>query len=309
MERKIVSIVVVIAVAVSFFCCRDYMSSDNQIKRFYNNITEDISNAVLYDLNEDKIIFEKYINDIISVASIVKVLSVCVSLQHFKPEDTFIVGEEVDFHIAGDASRSMIRSGQTITYEHLLYAILLPSGSDAVHTLAVNTARKIKNDPDMPIPDAIEFFCDEMNRYAMELGCTNSHFANPDGQDDENQYTCISDLIIIAKKALEYDLFRKIVNTCYVECKLVSGEVYNWYNTNEMINPDSTYYFEGASGIKTGFTSESGYCLMSYAERNGKQLLCIVCNCKTKGWRFTASSRLFTIGFFADAMKNNQHNS
>lgn len=303
MERKIVSIVVILAIAVSFFCCRDYMSSDNQIKRFYDNITEDISNAVLYDLNEDKIIFEKHIDDIISVGSIVKVLSVCVSLPHFKPEDTFLVGEEVDYYIDGDASRSMIRSGQTITYEHLLCAILLPSGSDAVHTLAVNTARKITNNPDMPTPDAIAFFCDEMNRYAEELGCTSSHFANPDGQDNENQYTCISDLIIIAKKALESDLFRQIVGACYAKCELVSGEIYDWYNTNEMVNPDSKYYYEGAFGIKTGFTSESGYCLMSCAEKNGKQLLCIICNCNYKYSRFTAASRLFTVGFFADTIK------
>jgi len=303
MERKIVSIAVVITTVISFFCFRDYMSIDNQAENFYSNISEDIPNVLLYNLNEDKLLFEKGINESISVGSIVKVLSVCLGLQYFEAEDTFLVGEEVDYHLTADASRSMIRSGQTLTFEQLLYAILLPSGSDAVFTLAVNTARKIHNNPSLPIEEALKSFCNEMNNYARQLGCNGSNFVNPDGQDDKEQYTCLSDVLIIAKKALEYDLFRKIVSTPNIELELVSGEVYKWYNTNSMLDPNSSYYYEDAIGIKTGFTSGAGYCMLSCAERDGEQILCIVCNCRYKNSRFTVSSRLFEVAFFAENIK------
>ncbi|MBQ8228331.1 MAG: D-alanyl-D-alanine carboxypeptidase [Clostridia bacterium] len=304
MERKIVSIIVIIAIITSFFCCRDYMSIDNQVDFYYNNITDDIQNALLYDLSDDKVLFEKGIDECISVGSIIKVLTVCIGLQYFELEDTFLVGEEVDYYLTADASRSMIKSGQTISFEQLLYAILLPSGSDAAFTLAVNTARKISNNPTMPISESIEIFCNEMNNYAKRLGCTNSHFVNPDGQDDDEQYTCISDVLIIAKKALEYDIFRKIVSTSDIELKLNSGEVYNWHNTNSMIDPNSSYYFEDCAGIKTGFTTDAGFCLLSYSERDGKQLLCVVCRCNYESSRYTISSRLFEVGFFAESLKN-----
>lgn len=302
MERKIISIIAVIAIAVSFFCCRDYMSMDNQVENLYKSVTKDIPNAVLYDLDEEKILFEKGINESISVGSIVKIVSVCVGLQLFELEDTFIVGPEVDYYLTADASRSMIKFGQTISFEQLLYAILLPSGSDAAHTLAVNAARKISNNPDLPIDEAITFFCEEMNRYAQELGCKGSHFVNPDGQDEDGQYTCISDVIIIAKKALEYDVFREIVKTPEKEVKLVSGEVYNWSNTNSMLNQDSYYYYEECVGIKTGFTTDAGFCLLSCAEKDGKRLLSVVCNCRRESDRYTITSRLFDVTFFANSL-------
>lgn len=305
MERKIVSIIVVIAIVVSFFSYRNYMSIDNQVERFYNSITDEIPNALLYDLSEDEIIFEKGIDDTISVGSIVKVLSVCVGLRFFELDDTLLVGEEVDYYLTTDASRSMIKSGQTLTFEQLLYAILLPSGSDAVHTLAVSTVRKMYDDSTIPTDIAIKTFCDEMNRYAKELGCKNSFFVNPDGQDDERQYTCISDFLIIAKKALEYDIFRKIVSTPNVELELVSGEVYNWDNTNSMLNPDSVFYYEDCAGIKTGFTTAAGFCLLSYAERNGKELLCMVCNCRYEGTRYNITYRLYDVAFFDDSLERN----
>lgn len=303
MERKVVSIIVVVAIVVSFFCARNYMSIDNQIENLYNNATEGIPNAVLYDLSEDKVMFEKGIDKTISVGSIVKVLSVCVGLKYLNLEDEFLVGEEVDYYLTADASRSMIKNGQTISFEQLLYAVLIPSGSDAAHTLAVNTARAMTGNPDIPIADAIVLFCEEMNNYAKELGCKNSFFVNPDGQDDERQYTCISDVVLIAKKALEYDIFRKVVSSPSVELTLVSGEVYTWYNTNSMINPDSYYYFEDIKGIKTGYTTAAGFCLLSYAERDGKQLLCLVCNCKNESRRYSITSKLMEIGFFAESIK------
>lgn len=303
MERKIVSIVVVIAIVVSFFCCRNYMSVDNQIERFYNNATESIPNAVLYDLSEDEVIFEKGIDEKISIGSVMKILTACVGLKYYDLKDTIVVGEEFEYNLEGDSSRSMIEPGQVITFEQLLYAILIPSGSDAAYTLAVNTARKINNDPDMPIEKAVNCFAGEMNKYAEELGCKSTHLVYPDGQDHKKQHTCISDVIIIAKDALKYDILREIFSTYYAEVELASGEVYEWYNTNYMLCDESDYYFEGCLGIKTGHTQKAGYCLLSYAERDGKQLLSVVCNCATKVERFKIASRLFEVGFFAEKLE------
>ena len=191
----------------------------------------------------------------------------------------------------------MIRTGQTITFRQLMTGALLPSGCDAINTIAVNVVRKVKNDPDIGIGKALALFCSMMNTYAKSLGCTASHFVNPDGQDDERQYTCINDMVLFLTKALENETFREIASLPYADVRLPSGEKYAWSNTNQLLHADSPYYYPRALGIKTGHTSAAGYAMASYARQNGHTVLVVACECDYEWQRYTVAANLMRLGF------------
>jgi D-alanyl-D-alanine carboxypeptidase len=113
----------------------------------------------------------------------------------------------------------------------------------------------------------VSAFCSRMNRIAQKAGAIHTRFSNPHGLPQENHYTTAVDLSLITAYALENPLFSKIVATKYYEPK-------HWKNKNKML-----FQYEGAIGVKTGFTKAAGRCLVSAAERNGLRLVCCVLNC------------------------------
>ena len=139
-----------------------------------------------------------------------------------------------------------------------------------------------------------------MNSKATELGCTNTHFVNPNGIHDENHYSSAYDLALITKYALENETFKEIVS--YTSYKLPPSELYTrddrtFANTNELIIPYSNYYYKYANGIKTGYTSAAGYCLVASAEKNNLKLLSIVLGSKDNSKKYEDTKNLFEYGF------------
>ena len=146
---------------------------------------------------------------------------------------------------------------------------MIPSGNDAALVLA-----------DYVGNGSIQTFVDMMNEKAEELGCTGTHFSNPHGLNDPNHYTTVSDMAKITKYALQMPMFEEISNTTYSECL---GEDRYLITTNSMIDQTrgGSYYYEYAKGIKTGSTgNDSGYCLVSTAEKDGFTYLCIAYGAK-----------------------------
>ena len=114
-----------------------------------------------------------------------------------------------------------------------------------------------------------------MNSKAVELGCKNTHFVNPNGIHNEEHYSSAYDLALIAKYAIKNETFREIVS--YSSYKLPPTELYPednriFANTNDMLVPYSNHYYKYATGIKTGYTSAAGYCLVASAEKNNLNL-------------------------------------
>ncbi len=295
MFRKILSLILAVFMVLTVFGVKKYFPYDTQIQRYYDSVAEPVNNVLLYDAVNDKILFSKNADIPISIGSVVKLVTALTAFEVLSPEDTFIVGEEVDSYVAVDASRSMIKNGQKISFENLLYALLLPSGCDAANTIAVNCARKATNNKKMPTAEALEYFAKLMNDYAERIGCNDSYFINPDGQDAEGQYMTLNDVLTVAKKTMENDLIMKIAGTSEIKLTLSSKagkEEYEWKNTNKLLDKDSPYYYEYSTGLKTGYTIDAGYTLVSVAQRTDEEIICIIAKCNSDSTRFNVAEKL-----------------
>lgn len=163
---------------------------------------------------------------------------------------------EIPPQAAGTEGSSIyLKAGERYTVEELLYGLMLRSGNDAAVTLALHHS------------GSIAAFAQAMNEKAAMLGATDSHFVNPHGLPDKRHKTTARDLAFIAAYAMQNETFRTIVSTKYYAPR-------GWYNKNKMLAS-----YEGANGIKTGFTADAGRCLVTSARRNDMTLVSVVLGC------------------------------
>ena len=185
-------------------------------------------------------------------ASTTKIMTALVILEDCPLDDKVTIPAEA----AGvEGSSVYLRAGEEYTVEELLYGLMLRSGNDAAVALALHHS------------GSIAAFAQVMNERAILLGATDSCFVNPHGLPDERHRTTARDLALISAAAMENETFRTIVSTrCYAPR--------DWYNKNKLLSS-----YEGACGVKTGYTMQAGRCLVSAAERAGMTLVCVVLDC------------------------------
>ncbi len=225
-------------------------------------------------------------------ASVTKLFTAFVALQHVQPDTVITAGDELSL-IAEDSSIAYIQKNQKLTAAMLVEGMLLPSGNDAAYILAAGTAREASGNPDMSATDAIAYFVRLMNATAKSVGLTASNFCNPDGYHDDNHYTSSHDLTIIARLALGNKTISGFTSLLSANVRYVSGETNSWQNTNALINPGSSFYRKSAIGLKTGFTDEAGNCLLSAFRDNGRTLVVGVFGCPEKSARFREAVQLY----------------
>ncbi|WHY78505.1 D-alanyl-D-alanine carboxypeptidase family protein [Neobacillus sp. WH10] len=246
--------------------------------------------AIVLDLDSGKVIYEKNDHKKLYPASTTKILTALLAVEYGKITDRITVGKEVQFKTEGE-STAWLKEGQVLTLRELLAGLMLPSGNDAARTIAVYIAKKQMDNPHVSEEKALNYFVSMMNKKAKEVGAKDSHFMNPHGLHHPDHYTNAYDLGLIASVAMKNPMFKEIVSR-----KIYSNEAITYQNRNQLLDSNSPYYFEGANGIKTGFTDEAGYCLVSSAERNGKRLMAVVLKSgKNSVWN--DSTTLLTNGF------------
>jgi D-alanyl-D-alanine carboxypeptidase len=161
-----------------------------------------------------------------------------------------------------EGSSVYLKAGDEYYLKDLLFAILLQSANDAAAAVAID------------IGQSIEGFSDLMNKKAEELNLTDTHFDNPHGLDSENHYTTAKELAIITAEALKNPTFKSIVSTYRKTISTIDGEsARTVVNHNKML-----LLYQGAFGVKTGFTKKTGRCLVSAAEKNGLTLISVTLN-------------------------------
>lgn len=208
-----------------------------------------------------------------------------------------------NFDMIADGSTADILQGETMTLEELLYCAMLSSANEACNVIA------------MYIGGNVNTFVEMMNQRAAQLGCTDTHFANTHGLPNEEHYTTALDLSLIARECVQHSVFRELCSTRTHTLKPTNlSAERQLYNTNALINANDhypgNYLYEGAAGIKTGFTSAAGYCLAALATREGvanEQLLSIVLKAPAyddngdgiidRYCNFSDSAKLFDWGF------------
>ena len=208
--------------------------------------------AILIDSKSGEVLFEKNADEKGYPASTTKIMTALVTLDICEeigaPVDTLV---KIPAEAVGvEGSSLYLKKGEERTLENLLYGVMLRSGNDGATALASIMGGNV------------EHFVDLMNEKARKLGCTGTNFVNPSGLYDENHYTTARDLSKIARCAMENKTFRQVAGAKSLE---------EYQNKNKTV-----FQYDGATGIKIGFTKMSGRTLVASSKRQGTELICVV---------------------------------
>lgn len=206
------------------------------------------NNAILYNTNDNKVLFQKNENDKVQIASLTKIMTALITIENIDDLNQKVVIKKEDFN--GLLEENLVTAGfmtnEEVTYNDLLYGLLLPSGADAAKALA----RLVGNTE--------EEFVEKMNKKAEELKLENTHFNNPIGLDNENNYSTAKDLVTLFKYALKKEEFKKIVTTDNYTTSNNRLTFKNKIKKNQIVG-------DYILGGKTGTTDGAGLCLASIA--------------------------------------------
>lgn len=237
-------------------------------------------NIVLADLNTGRVIYSKSPDAVVAPASLTKIMTVLLAVESVERgehslDEIVTARDDCRTGLDEESSSANIVSGEQMTYRDLLYCSMIQSASDACNVLA------------SLIGGSITGFVDLMNERAEELGCTVTHFEDPNGLSNNNQTTAY-EMFLITQEAIRHDYFMAVCNIADVTIPAtnVSPER-EYHNSNSLISSQSVYggnryLYTGAAGVKTGYTRAAGYCLISTAEREGLHFLAVVMGCD--GW-------------------------
>lgn len=221
----------------------------------------------LENIDTETVVYQKNANERRYPASTTKIMTYIITCEHVKDiKKTDVKIKNSVLHMLDGTGSSIagLEGGETLTVYQLLNCLMIPSGNDAALVLA-----------DYVGGGDINKFVEMMNAKAQELGCENTHFVNPHGLNDPNHYTTVSDMAKITKYAMTMPEFTSITDTTTSD---IIGDDRYLVTTNSMIDPvrGGDLYYPYAKGIKTGSTgNDSGYCLVSTAEKGGYTYLCV----------------------------------
>ena len=235
--------------------------------------------AILINAEDGSVIYEKNADKRLYPASTTKIMTALISLEIMDEINAELDSEiKVPKEAVGiEGSSLYLKEGEFITAEELLYGTMLQSGNDAATALAISLGGNMSN------------FVEKMNKKAVELGCRETNFVNPSGLFDKEHYTTARDLALISKAAMETQAFREIVSS-----KNWSSDTTGRSFTNK--NKTIAEY-DGATGVKIGYTKKSGRTLVASAKRGDTELIVVVLN--APNW-FQDAYALLDYGFARD---------
>lgn len=253
--------------------------------------------CVMYDVQGKEVLYSKNAEEKAFPASTTKILTAAVMME-YAPEDTvFKVGDEQDL-VSPGSSLAMLNKGQSeLDRDMMLDAIMLPSGNDAAYCAAAVTGRIIAENDRLPADEAVNVFINKMNEKAQEIGCKGSNFTCPDGFHNDNHYTTAMDLLRITLYSEKFPEIAASGEKPYRDLEYLSGEQIFWNNSNKLIQRDSEYYYTYSTGLKTGMTDQSGYCVVATAERFGHELILVCLGSETSAVRWNDTIALLDAGF------------
>lgn len=228
--------------------------------------------ALLIDLNTGRTIFEQNADEQVYPASLTKIMTCLLALENGNLSDTVTITENAYADLVSGSSTADLQVGEQLRLEDLLYCMMVESGNEAANAVAEH------------IGGTIEDFVKMMNERAYELGCTHTHFMNPHGLHNESHYTTARDLSLIVQAALKSENFRTITNTAEYTLPATNLSDERVLKTTNMLifqNSGNRYYYPKAIGIKTGYTTPAGRCVISAAKSSGMYLLGIICGAET----------------------------
>lgn len=247
--------------------------------------------AILMDVNSGLILYEKNAKKKQFPASITKIPTCLVALENTSLNDIITFSTNAVYGIEPGSAHIACEVGEEMTMEECYYGMMLASANEVCMAVAEH------------VGGTVEGFADMLNKKSEELGCVNSHWVTPNGLHDEEHYTCAYDMALIARAAFQYETFRTVCNTRYhVIPPDNKKEERPIVNAHQMIsgNKFPQYKYEYCAGGKTGYTDQSGNTLVTYAQKDGITLVCVVLKDRSPAYptnEYTDTISLFDYAF------------
>ena len=242
-------------------------------------LMEESTGTILYEKNSDEAHYP---------ASITKIMTTLLALENGNLSDMVTFSDDAINNTEGSGIARDY--GEQMTLEQCLYGVMLESANECAYAVAEHVGGTVEN------------FVDMMNAKAKELGCTNTHFANPHGLQDENHYTTAHDMALIAQAADQNETFRIIIGTKMYTIPPTNkhAEETVLRNHHDMLctyhNANRKYLYPYCVGGKTGYTATANSTLVTYAEKDGMTLICVVMNTQSPN-QFIDTVNLFDYAF------------
>lgn len=213
---------------------------------------------------DQQVLWEKAPDKRLPPASLTKIMTALLVLEHYRPQQVATVSRAAS---AETGSRIGLRRGERMSVEDLLAATLIQSANDACHVLADHVSGSEAS------------FVALMNRRAKEWGLRDTHFTNACGHDHPAHYSSARDLGVLAERAMALPVFAQLVPVAARDVITADGRRFHLETHNALIGR-----YEGAQGVKTGFTQHAGKCLVALARRDGREILLVLLNAPNRWW-------------------------
>lgn len=229
--------------------------------------------AILMEASTGRVLYASDADKRLPMASTTKVMTALLAIERYEADAIVVVPKEA---VGVEGSSLYLKEGERIRMIDLVYGLMLASGNDAAVAIALSVC------------GSVEDFAALMNEKAASLGLYHTQFVTPNGLHDDAHYTTARDLAVLTCHALKNPVFRTIVSTQYHQTE--GGSVTRTFkNKNRLL-----WEYEGANGVKTGYTQIAGKCLVFSAERDGMQLVGVVLDCPAM---WNAAEVLLELGF------------
>ncbi len=243
--------------------------------------------AILIEASSGEVLFEKNADEIMYPASTTKILTAYIALQMADLENDIVTISQNAIDLVPPTYATIpVRAGEKVAMKDLIAATLVRSGNEGANAIA----EYLMGD--------IDSFAVLMNQTAAMLGCSSdTNFTNPSGAHDENHYTTVRDMAILARAAMKNELFADIVSRNTYEMPATDDHpLRTLVGGTSILNPEDKYFYGDATGMKTGFTNPAGYCFVGSATRGGIDLISVIFYTSRAG-RWTDTKRLMEYGF------------
>ena len=236
--------------------------------------------AVLMEKSTGEILFTQNEHDVLEPASVTKVMTLLLTMEAIDSgkigyDDVVTVS---DYAASMGGSQVFLSPGEQITVEELLKSVCVSSGNDAAVALAEH------------VSGVTELFVEEMNNRAKALGMHDTHFVNPTGLTAEGHVTSAWDIALMSRELLLHHPDIRRFTTIWMDT--IRGGTFGLSNTNKLVR-----YYDGCTGLKTGYTERAGYCISATAEKDGMELIAVIMKGETSDKRNTDAKALLNYGF------------
>ena len=241
--------------------------------------------SILVNARTGDILFSKNMDERLYPASTTKMMTLLLAVECGRLDEMVALPASTA-EVAKDSSLVPVYPGERMSMRDLLYGLMLRSGNDAANAVAELCAGSVGQ------------FVAQMNERAAQLGMSGTHFTNPHGYHDPEHYTTARDLAILVLNAMANPVFREVATTLEYDLQPTSKRgVLQISNSSELLKPDSPFYFEGAAGIKSGYTSAAGFCYAGTAQQGDANLVAVILGSRTRNRGWNDMARLFRYGF------------